>query len=254
MPRRLGPGPSPENHPISLPELIETVGTIVSARERAGAREFVIEAPALAGEVKDGDSITVDGACTEPAWTQASPVPFPLPNPTNNDGDCRLLWSSGVPDQVYGCCEFTDADLYAQVDVHDGPVWEDDSIEYFLKGNSDSTFDATTTKTTINLLATVLDVDMDPPWDSTYDANAVVFANLDGTLTAGDTDTGFVIEWRANAGFAVVPGQLGRCSFMLNDWDDQGGSPSLTQWLAFGEDVNEPLDWGICRFSCEPPG
>ena len=43
--------------------IIETVGTIVSVRERAGAREFVIEAPELAGELKAGDSITVDGAC-----------------------------------------------------------------------------------------------------------------------------------------------------------------------------------------------
>jgi len=43
--------------------IIESMGTIVSARERASAREFVIEAPELAGEVRDGDSITVDGAC-----------------------------------------------------------------------------------------------------------------------------------------------------------------------------------------------
>ena len=43
--------------------IIESVGTIISARERASAREFVIEAPGLAGEVKDGSSITVDGAC-----------------------------------------------------------------------------------------------------------------------------------------------------------------------------------------------
>lgn len=43
--------------------IIETVGTIGSVRERAGAREFVIDAPELAGELKPGDSITVDGAC-----------------------------------------------------------------------------------------------------------------------------------------------------------------------------------------------
>lgn len=43
--------------------IIESVGTIISARERASAREFVIEAPELSGELKDGDSITVDGAC-----------------------------------------------------------------------------------------------------------------------------------------------------------------------------------------------
>jgi riboflavin synthase len=43
--------------------IIESIGTIVSARERSGAKEFVIEAPELAGELKDGDSITLDGAC-----------------------------------------------------------------------------------------------------------------------------------------------------------------------------------------------
>lgn len=43
--------------------IIESVGTVISAREKAGAREFMIEAPDLAEEVKDGDSITLDGAC-----------------------------------------------------------------------------------------------------------------------------------------------------------------------------------------------
>jgi riboflavin synthase len=43
--------------------IIEAVGTIKSVRERAGAREFVIEAPEFAGELEAGESITVDGAC-----------------------------------------------------------------------------------------------------------------------------------------------------------------------------------------------
>ncbi len=43
--------------------IIEAVGTISSVREKAGARVFVIEAPEFAGELKAGDSITVDGAC-----------------------------------------------------------------------------------------------------------------------------------------------------------------------------------------------
>jgi len=43
--------------------IIEAVGNIASVREKAGAREFVVEAPELAGELKAGDSITVDGAC-----------------------------------------------------------------------------------------------------------------------------------------------------------------------------------------------
>ena len=43
--------------------IIERVGVVTSVRERAGAREFVIRAPELAGQIKPGDSITVDGAC-----------------------------------------------------------------------------------------------------------------------------------------------------------------------------------------------
>jgi riboflavin synthase len=43
--------------------IIETVGTIGSIRERAGTREFLIRAPDIAGELKPGDSVTVDGAC-----------------------------------------------------------------------------------------------------------------------------------------------------------------------------------------------
>ena len=43
--------------------IIESVGIVSSVQERAGARRFVIEAPEIAPEVKDGDSITVDGAC-----------------------------------------------------------------------------------------------------------------------------------------------------------------------------------------------
>lgn len=43
--------------------IIESIGVIASVQERAGARRFVIQAPELAAEVKDGDSITVDGAC-----------------------------------------------------------------------------------------------------------------------------------------------------------------------------------------------
>lgn len=43
--------------------IIEAVGTVESVRERRGAREFVIRAPELSGELSPGDSITVDGAC-----------------------------------------------------------------------------------------------------------------------------------------------------------------------------------------------
>jgi riboflavin synthase len=43
--------------------IIEAVGTVSAVRELSGAREFEISAPEISGELKPGDSITVDGAC-----------------------------------------------------------------------------------------------------------------------------------------------------------------------------------------------
>jgi len=51
--------------------IIEAVGTIAATREKAGAREFVIEAPEFGGELKAGASITVDGACQTAVRTDA---------------------------------------------------------------------------------------------------------------------------------------------------------------------------------------
>ena len=44
--------------------IIETVGIIHSVREKSGAREFVITAPEISGDLKPGDSITVAPAQT----------------------------------------------------------------------------------------------------------------------------------------------------------------------------------------------
>jgi riboflavin synthase len=52
--------------------IIETVGTVASIRERAGAREFVIRAPEIAGKLKPGDSVTVDGACQTAIYNDAT--------------------------------------------------------------------------------------------------------------------------------------------------------------------------------------
>lgn len=53
--------------------IIEAVGVVASVQERPGAKRFVVQAPELAREVKDGDSITVDGACqTSVASDEAS--------------------------------------------------------------------------------------------------------------------------------------------------------------------------------------
>jgi riboflavin synthase len=52
--------------------IIETVGTVASIRERAGAREFLIRAPDIAGKLKPGDSVTVDGACQTAIYNDAT--------------------------------------------------------------------------------------------------------------------------------------------------------------------------------------
>jgi hypothetical protein len=93
-----------------------------------------------------------------------------------------------------------------------------------------------------------------PPWDETYDAQAQVKRQHDGTLNAVGTDEGYVLEWRANLAFQVAAPQFGLCQVMLNDRDDQvDGGSSKTTWTAFGQEVNNPQHWGTCTFSCAAP-
>src|SRR5271154_5907440 len=43
--------------------IIEQTGTLVSVKETSGARRLTVEAPGIAGRLREGDSLAVSGVC-----------------------------------------------------------------------------------------------------------------------------------------------------------------------------------------------
>src|ERR1700691_2860083 len=43
--------------------IIEQTGTLVSLKETGGARRITVEAPGIAGQLREGDSLAVSGVC-----------------------------------------------------------------------------------------------------------------------------------------------------------------------------------------------
>jgi hypothetical protein len=56
-----------------------------------------------------------------------------------------------------------------------------------------------------------------------------------------------VIEWRQDLAFDATPELLGRCQFILNDRD----SSMNDEWIAWGTATNDPVQFGICKYSCD---
>jgi hypothetical protein len=197
------------------------------------------------------------GLCTEPIWSTVEPIVFTGPNFTNNTQTCRLLWQRGQPDVVFGCCQIGDKDLQGTQTTNGAAVYNDDGIEYLLKGNLAVAFDSTTSKIQINLLGYHADHDYpDGMLNSNYNGHVIAVTKLTGTLNdASAPDTGYSIKWRADIDFVVTPPHLGKCDFMISDVDVDLGTGSLERqtWAAYGTVVNHPTDWGTCLFSCATP-
>ncbi|HEV2278776.1 MAG TPA: riboflavin synthase, partial [Acidobacteriaceae bacterium] len=43
--------------------IIEQTGTVVSLTDRGGVRRLTVEAPGIAGRLREGDSLAVSGVC-----------------------------------------------------------------------------------------------------------------------------------------------------------------------------------------------
>jgi glucose/arabinose dehydrogenase/mono/diheme cytochrome c family protein len=82
----------------------------------------------------------IDGRADEPAWQRAALIGnFALPwlagAPRAREGtQVRLLWDRTA---LYFHAELDDADVTAEVREHDGPLWENDVFELFLKPSPD---------------------------------------------------------------------------------------------------------------------
>lgn len=82
-------------------------------------------------------SITIDGRLDEPAWQDAAVInrfslPWLAPDdpPATKATRARLLWDR---EHLYVAADMDDGDLYANVREHDGPTWNNDVFEVFLK-------------------------------------------------------------------------------------------------------------------------
>lgn len=80
--------------------------------------------------------ITIDGKMDEKAWSHAQLIDrFSLPwlkapRAARTTTKARLLWDR---EYLYFFADMEDADLYADIKEHDGPVWNNDALAIFLK-------------------------------------------------------------------------------------------------------------------------
>ena len=225
----------------------DTADTAPDCDQDSGSHQNVI------AQVNAG-AITVGGKpgeiCNEAAWKsqEVTPVPFFFQQGTLN-GECRLLWEQGPPSKAYGCCQFKDSDL---VSISTGPetqlkVHLDDSIEFFIKGDSIRTLPGAD-KVLFNLLGSVVDVGFKPvEWDYSFDAKVDVAVDINGTLNDSIVDTGYTVEWSQELSFIVNENQSGLLGLRINDYD-AGGKSGI--WNAFKQNVNAPAEWGTLLFSC----
>jgi hypothetical protein len=189
----------------------------------------------------------VDGSCLDPAWTRALPIGFQLPNHTNNFLVCRFLWMDASPDVFFACCDVTDSALEANTQTHDGDIWQNDGMEYFLAPAP--SFGPTTVKTFVSVNGTTRDGVWDAFEDTTYESQLTLAATPYGNVNLPDPDQGYAMEWRHDLLVPVDGAGAVACNFLLNDRDDG----VRTVWQAFGsnDDINDPSNFGTCWLSCD---
>jgi hypothetical protein len=204
-----------------------------------------------------GGTVAIDGNCDDAVWATAPLAPWIAAN-NNTDiayVNCRFLWEDAAVDRFYGCCEVADPDINADYSSLDDPIWEDDGIEFFLTNHQEATWQPYSFKTFVSPNGTVRDADwsIDGAYDPGYDGNVVAVATVDGTLTTGDVDISYTLEWSQDLGWNADPESVGGCAFRINDRD--GNDASYGHWQAFGETlhVNEAAGLHSCKWSCAPP-
>ena len=148
--------------------------------------------------------IQLDGSADDEAWKSAQLIDhFYLPwlgkdaRRAATATKARLLWNREC---LYFLAEMEDADLLANIQEHDGDLWNDDVFELFFKPAEDRTdyyeFE-------INPRATVLDIflprrEKDPrPFFREFEFHVEVQVQVSGTLNQpADRDQGWVVEGR----------------------------------------------------------
>lgn len=201
--------------------------------------------------------VSIDGKCDDAAWLSATVMKFEGPTTTNNTASCRLLWDPSGSPRMFGCCTVQDTDVRGSVTVHDGDVFNDDSVEYYLRPGDEAALGPGTVKLFVNVLGTTQDAAF-PGYDKSYEANMVTGVSIAGTLNDTVVDTSYEVEWSSKLSTQALTVPNFRCAFAVNDKDalpDAGVvQRSMLSFPASTNLINVPTNWGSCYFSCLESG
>lgn len=209
--------------------------------------------------VPTGVVLTVDGMCSEDAWTTAPVMNFVGPSNSENEAECRFLWDPSDAPRMFGCCTIQDTDVRALETVNDSKFFSDDSLEYFLRSAPDAALTVGTVKIFISARGTTRDESF-PGNDTTYDADIIAKVGLDGSLNDLSPDVSYTLEWSSVLSPTALTTTEYRCAFAFNDGDlGPDGGLVKTSGISFAggsgaPTINHLENWGTCHFSCRVSG
>jgi hypothetical protein len=220
----------------------------------------------------------VDGVCSDAEYRHAASIPFPSPdvpvvdgavNETDNSADCRLVWQSGDPTTIQGCCRVQDTYLVASTAADDPPhhlhgggdAPPDDRLEMGFSPNLEPT----------NIGGSV-SVEMNnregsggesPGGRPTYqDVRWLDGGGFDASTdwvtkarVARTDGLEYTLEWRAELPFDVTAGGTHLCNAVITDVDrferEDGERAERRGAMApFANEANfdDFRTWGCCFF------
>lgn len=229
----------------------------------------------------------IDGAITEPEWSEAGwselflDIQGPLMEQPRYDTRMKMLWDENA---LYVAAYLQEPDLWATLTSRDAIVYQDHDFEIFIDpaGKGIDYYEIE-----VNAFGTILDLFMNKPYrdggkaDLSWDCPGLSVAiELQGTVNdPGDNDTSWTIEaaipWKAfnrhsGGGDPPDPGATWRMNFSRVEWKTETGngdylkksSPETGKplpednwvWSPQGEiNMHIPSQWGYVTFKHPPP-
>jgi uncharacterized repeat protein (TIGR03806 family) len=215
--------------------------------------------------------IEIDGSSADEAWKSAQLIDhFYLPwlganaRPARSATQARLLWDR---ENLYFLAEMEDKDLFADINEHDGNIWQNDVFELFFKPdekcNGYYEFE-------INAQAAVLDIffpqrDKDSAqYFKAFDFHLDVKVKRDGTLNErDDRDVGWTVEgkipWRdfIKTGGRPNVGERWRFALCRYDYEKDADAPELSTCAPLNSkqhaDFHLTEDYALLQFTGLPP-
>lgn len=186
--------------------------------------------------------IVLDGSGDDPAWKHAQVIDdFGRPwlgdkaPPPRGKSRAKLLWDR---DYLYFFAEMDDADLFADVTEHDGPVWQNDAFGLFVRPAADRPgyfeFAVNAANTVRDAFYPKRDLDTVDQQIKVGEFRVETKVKLRGTLNKrDDVDQGWSVEGRIpwadflRAGGRPNPGEQWRFALGRSN-HDRGKDPELT--------------------------